>query len=140
VLAQPVLLCLLQNSVNKGSKNRPTLALEPKKKSASKNSPWKRSFAQFLKRKRQSPRCHSGSSNNNNNDCATSPMLPANHNGCSPSSPATKVESNNVQSSLTTRAVINNTADLSGDVTVETGNCKARGYVPSAENNITGES
>ncbi|XP_070194114.1 uncharacterized protein [Littorina saxatilis] len=128
-----------QNSVNKVSKNFQGLTLEPKKKSGSKNSPWKRSFAQFLKRKRQSPRCNS-SSNNNNNDCASSPMLPANHNGCSPSSPVNKVESNNVQSSLTTRAIVNNTtADLSGEVTTETGNCKARGYVPATENNISAE-
>ncbi|XP_076441180.1 uncharacterized protein LOC143280426 [Babylonia areolata] len=131
-----------QNSVNKVSTTTTATtqgggggggSLESKKKPASKNSPWKRSFAQFLKRKRQSPRC-----NNNNNDCA-SPMLPANHNGCSPASPVTKVvESNNVQTSL---VVVNNTAgDLTGEVSAETGNCKPRVFVPPpAENNIAGK-
>ncbi|KAL8584323.1 hypothetical protein ACOMHN_014742 [Nucella lapillus] len=130
-----------QNSVNKVSKHAPpSLAVvDSKKKSATKNSPWKRSFAQFLKRKRQSPRC-----NNNNNDCVTSPMLPANHNGCSPTSPVTKVESNNLQTSIAPRApatvvvVANNTsaADLAGEITSETGNCKPRVFAPATENNI----
>jgi hypothetical protein len=72
-------------------------------------------------------------------------MLPPNHNGCSPSSPATKVESNNVQSTvIATKAVVvvnNATTDITaGDVIVETtGNCKPRAYLPSTENNIAGE-
>ncbi|XP_025109831.1 uncharacterized protein LOC112573563 isoform X3 [Pomacea canaliculata] len=120
----------LQNSVPKAGRPLLSLNVDSKKKSSSKSSPWKRSFAQFLKRKRQSPRCNNG--NNNNNDCATSPMLPANHNGCSPTSPVSK-EVNNVQATLTSIGVITS-GDLPGERTADV-NCKGRGRLPT-ENNV----
>ena len=91
-----------QNSVNKVSKNvTPLGESEPgvKKKSGSRlPSPWRRSFAQFLKRKRQSPRCNNANNNNNDSAAPMLPILPANHNGCSLNSPPiTKVEVNNIQ-------------------------------------------
>lgn len=124
---------LFQNSVPKAGRPLLSLNVDSKKKSSSKSSPWKRSFAQFLKRKRQSPRCNNG--NNNNNDCATSPMLPANHNGCSPTSPVSK-EVNNVQATLTSIGVITS-GDLPGERTADV-NCKGRGRLPT-ENNVAGE-
>ncbi|KAL8597846.1 hypothetical protein ACOMHN_061379 [Nucella lapillus] len=119
-----------QNSVNNCA---PALALDTSsaKPLGSKTPTWKRSFVYFLKRKKPSPRC-----NNNNNDCASSPMLPANHNGCSPTSPVKNVESNNVQTSLSAKPLPANAIDCTGDLgSGEMGNCKPRVYVPASETN-----
>ncbi|XP_041358608.1 serine/threonine-protein kinase par-1-like isoform X2 [Gigantopelta aegis] len=75
----------IQNSVNRHSKNFPSH--DTKKKISVKGSPWRKSFAQFLKRKRLNYRL---TSNNNNNDCSTATQEQSTRNGHAPSSPVSK--------------------------------------------------
>ncbi|XP_071116699.1 serine/threonine-protein kinase MARK1-like isoform X4 [Haliotis cracherodii] len=77
----------IQNSLGRNSKNLPSN--DTKKKIGVKNSPWKKSFAQFLKRKRQTIRLPS---NNNNNDCSPANQQQSARNGHAPNSPVGKTD------------------------------------------------